>query len=296
LFGSAASSLSLGGLELAVLSEEEVLPPEGDAYREFWNQGAAPTGPDTIRISLSISDAPAASGRVIFESQAHWSIRAEGSSRTFVDRDPSGPLLAVRFEPGSAEVGVECAPVWRVDGEPRRIRCPVRYPVDQILAMYLLGARGILLHAAGMIVNGRAVVLAGASGAGKTTFARLAAGRPGWEPLSDDRIIVRLPDGTREAHAYGTPWPGEGRIAVNRSAPLAQLVFLSRGERNDARRLPARDAAARLLTTASIPWYDADKLVGSVEACERLLDRVPAALLAFRPDVGAVEAVEDLLK
>lgn len=293
---SSSPSLSLGGLEFAVLSEEEVLPPEDDAYRAFWNRGAGPAGPEAIQISLSISDAPTASGRVIFESQAHWSMQAEGRTRTFVDRGPSGPVLAVRFQPGAPEVRVECSPAWRVEGPTRAMRCPLRYPVDQILAMYLLGARGLLLHAAGMVVNGRAVVLAGVSGAGKTTFARLTAGRPGWEPLSDDRVIVRLPDGTREARAHGTPWPGEGRIAANESAPLACLVFLSQAERNDARVLPARDAAARLVATASIPWYDAERLGASLEACDRLLERVPAALLAFRPDAGAVEAVERLLE
>src|SRR5262249_30711126 len=152
-----------------------------------------------------------------------------------------------------------------------------------------------LLHAAGMVVNGRAVVLAGVSGAGKTTFARLAAGRPGWEPLSDDRVIVRLPDGTREAPAHRTPWPGEGRFAANEGAPLARLVFLTQAESNAVRALSAREAAARLVATASIPWYDAERLGASLEACERLLERVPAALLAFRPDARAVDAVEALL-
>jgi len=279
-----------------MLSEEAVLPPEGDAYRAFWSSRAAASGPGTIRVSLAMVAAPSESGRVIFESQAHWSIRAQSGSRIFVDRDASGPVLAVRFEPGARDVSAECSPVWRVDSPTRAIRCPLRYPVDQILAMYLLGARGLVLHAAGMIVRGRAVVLAGVSGAGKTTLCRLAAGRPGWEALSDDRIIVRLPDGTREACAHGTPWPGEGRIAVNRSAPLARVIFLARGDKNDARSLPAREAAARLVPTASIPWYDEDRVGGSLEACERLLDRVPAALLAFRPDEGALEAVEGLLE
>jgi hypothetical protein len=147
-----------------------------------------------------------------------------------------------------------------------------------------------------MVVNGRGVVLAGVSGAGKTTFSRLAAGRPGWEPLSDDRVIVRLPDGTREARAHGTPWPGDGRIAANESAPLERLVFLSQADRTEVRFLAPREAAARLMAMASIPWYDAERLGASLEACERLLERVPAALLAFRPDPGAVDAVEGLLQ
>src|SRR5262249_29437961 len=290
------ASLSLGGLEFAVVSDEEVLPPEDAAYRAFWNPQPGPASPDAIRVSISVSDAPFATGRTIFESHAHWSIQAEGRARTFVDRDASGPVLAVRFEPGAPEVSVECTPAWRTNGSTPAMRCPVRYPVDQILSMYLLGTCGILLHAAGVVVNGQGVVLAGVSGAGKTTFSRLAAGRPGWEFLSDDRVIVRLPDGTNEARAHGTPWPGEGRIAANESAPLARLVFLSHADSNAVRMLPAREAAARLMAMASIPWYDAERVGDGLEACDRLLERVPAALLEFRPDAGAVEAVERLLQ
>jgi hypothetical protein len=293
----AISSLSLGGLEFTVLSDEKVLSPDNnEAYREFWNPSAGPAGPEAIRVSISIADPKAPNGRVLFESHAHWSIHAEGRDRIFLDRGPSGPMLAVRFRPGARDVEVECSPAWRIEGEPRAMRCPLGYPVDQILAMYLLGARGLLLHAAGMVVNGRAVVLVGVSGAGKTTFSRLAAGRPGWEPLSDDRVVVRLPDGMRGARVHGTPWPGEGRIAANESAPLAHIVFLSQAENNDVRSLPPRDAVARLVATASIPWYDAERVGASLEACDRLLECIPVALLAFRPDAGAVEAVERLME
>lgn len=292
---SSSLRLSLGGLELAIGAEQDLLPPEAEAYRAFC--APAPiAGPEAVPVRIVVTKAPAARGRVIFESQAHWSILADGSRRAFVDRDASGPILAVHFEPGGGEVLVECAPAWLSPGPRRAIRSPVCYPVDQILAMYLLGCRGILVHAAGVLVHGRAVVLPGVSGAGKTTFARLAAGRAGWEHLSDDRIIVRLPDDASGAIAHGTPWPGEGRIASNQSGPLARLLFLDQGTTDALRPLTPAQAASRLVATASIPWFDSEYVGATLDACDRLVSRVPATLLTFRPGEAVLALVERVLE
>jgi hypothetical protein len=286
----------LGGLDLAVSADEEVLPPEGDAYRPFVSDAERAAGPETVQVRVLVTGAPRAEGRVIFESEAHWSmLRGEDGRRSLVDRDASGPVLAVHFDPASTDVLVECSPAWRVEGPPPAVRCPVRYPVDQILAMYLLGRRGLVVHAAGFRVRGRAVVLPGVSGAGKTTFARLARGREDWKALSDDRIIVGVPDGVRGAVAHGTPWPGEGRVASNDSGPLERLAFLVQGSANAWEPLSPAQAATRLLATTSVPWYDPDHLGLTLDACDRLVDRVPAGLLTFRPDDGAPSLVERLL-
>ena len=289
---SSSLRLALGGLELAITAEEAILPPDDESYRGFVSTSAGVPGPEAVRVRLVVTPTPTGGGRTIFESDATWTVLADGRRRVILDRPPSGPVLAIHFAPGSSEVLVECAPEWVEPGPPRAIRSPVRYPFDQLLAMYLLGRRGLLVHAAGFLVRGRAVVLPGVSGAGKTTFARLADGREGWEPLSDDRIIVRLGEHGEGASAHGTPWPGEGRVAVNRGGPFGGLVFLSQGTTNEVRRLSPAEAAPRLLAAASVPWYDADYLDGALQACDRLLARVPAALLTFRPEPEAVGLVE----
>jgi hypothetical protein len=290
--------LSLGGLDLRVAAEEVLLPPEGDAYRAFVSEATAGDEPARgwVRVSLRVAGAPRAQGRVLFESDAAWTILQDDARRTLVDRDAAGPVLTVHFEPGSSDVRVECSPRWRVGGPASALRCPIRYPVDQVLAMYLLGREGLVVHAAGAIVRGRAVVLPGVSGAGKTTFTALVRGRAGWEPLSDDRVIVRVPDGASGATAYGTPWPGEGRVAENRCAPLERLVFLAQGDVNAVTPLSPGAAARRLLPAASVPWFDADHVGAALEACDRLVGRVPASLLTFRLDGGAVDLVESLLR
>ena len=137
---------------------------------------------------------------------------ARDGERALVFRYPSEtePAWVARFRPGSADVSVACSPRFvETVGGTAVLQCSFfGYPLDQVLAMYLLGSRGILLHAAGAIIHGRGMAFSGVSGAGKSTLTGLAAGRPGWEPLSDDRVIVRV--GESVAHAVGDPLVGRG--------------------------------------------------------------------------------------
>ena len=287
--------LFLGGLDLAITADEEILPPEGEAYLPFLSAPVRAASP-AIPVRVVVTETPRVEGQLIFESDAAWSILKKGARRTVVDRDGSRALLAVHFELGEREIRIECSPDWLADGPRRAIRCPVRYPVDQILAMYLLGRQGLVLHAAGMRVRGQVVVLPGVSGAGKTTLCGLARDREGWEGLSDDRVIVRVPDGGTGAEAHGTPWPGEGRIASNRERPGR----VPRPPLAGVPKLPGDPGARRGRPASARGDVDSlvrsDDLGPSLEACDRLVSRVPAFLLTFRPDPGAVDLVERLLE
>ena len=42
-------------------------------------------------------------------------------------------------------------------------------------------------------------------------------------------------------------------------------------------------------------WFDARHLPGALASCEEVLRRVPAAVLEFRPEAAALDAVERLL-
>ena len=159
--------------------------------------------------------------------------------------------------------------------------------------MYLLGDRGLILHAAGALVGGRGVAFAGVSGAGKSTLTGLAAGRPGWAPLSDDRVIVRA--GGAAPRLWGTPWSGEGRVAEHRCGEMAWLLFLEQGATHEIRPLAPAQALPRLFQTASLPWFDAEYLETALAACGRLVRTVPCGVLTFRPEIGAIQAVERLL-
>ncbi len=291
--------VSLGGIEFLLSAGELTLRLDGDrAYRSFLADLVDPFEPEpsrVVRIRHSLSAVPFFEGETIFESEASWSILARGSERALAFRHPDGEMLFVAaFRPGSPDVVVECAPRLLLrEGDRSVLASPFHYPLDQVLTMYLLGERGIVLHAAGALVNGRGLALAGVSGAGKSTLTGLASGRPGWTPLSDDRVIVRVGAGAPTLH--GTPWPGEGLSAENRQGALAGLLFLEQGPVNAIRPLVPQDALTRLLRMTSVPWYDPEFVGCTLDACGKVVAGISPAALMFRPETSAIDAVERFL-
>ena len=104
------------------------------------------------------------------------------------------------------------------------------HPLDQLLFLAPLAhTNGLLLHASGAVIDGKAFVFAGHSGDGKTTLSRLLAAE-GLELLSDERIALRREG--ESFRAYGTPWPGEGDVVSSSSYPLAGVFLLKKGDRH----------------------------------------------------------------
>jgi hypothetical protein len=288
------SQFLLGGLSFQLAAPD---PPvrldASEAYRSFLvSSPTTPCSSKVVRVTCVVAENPSFLGEAIFRSDATWAILARGRDRALEFRSPDGDVLYVaQFRPGSDEVSILCSP--RLLGAQGTTTAIPPYPLDQVLTMYLLDGAGIVLHAAGALVGGQGIALAGVSGAGKSTVMRLADGRPGWQPLSDDRVILRL-DGNL-ATIHGTPWPGEGQVAEHRCAPLERLFFLEQASANAIRALAPREALGRLLRMASIPWYDPDYLGSALGACGSILARVPSALLAFCREPSALDAVESCL-
>jgi hypothetical protein len=165
-----------------------------------------------------------------------WSLFRDGETRYIVHTGGGieSPMWCAEMPLDASSIRVHCG-AELLEGCPdtlkpeksevESISNPLRYPLDQILMTYLLSQRGgVLLHSAGILCNGKIWLLAGKSRAGKSTSANLLKGLDGVELVSDDRIIVRkIGDGFV---GYGTPWPGEAKIAANKKAPLAGILFL----------------------------------------------------------------------
>jgi hypothetical protein len=120
-----------------------------------------------------------------------------------------------------------------------------------LCATLLLDAGGVMLHAAGVVVDGRALVFCGPSGCGKTTIARLAGRR---RVLSDETTALRPSgDGWR---ACATPFFGEGGPVMgqrNGAAPVRALFFLEKSDTFAHRPLGRREAAERALAQVFVP-------------------------------------------
>ncbi|MCP4654453.1 MAG: hypothetical protein GY856_03430, partial [bacterium] len=179
-------------------------------------------------------------------------------------------------------------------GDHVRLTNPLHYPLDQLLAAFVLAPhRGMVVHAAGICRGGRGIFLAGRSGAGKSTVMRLIADRRELVGLSDDRVVVRRVEGS--TLVYGTPWAGEAGVAARRSAPLAAIVFLHHAATNELRPIPGREALRQLVPTASILWFDRRRMEQALSFCEQLVEQVPAYELRFRPEPDAIELLDRLL-
>jgi len=147
--------------------------------------------------------------------------------------------------PGEMSVAVAVSPpVTEQD------RFNVLYRMTQGLAAALLGSGIALLHAGLAESNGRRVLLAGASGAGKTTASRRLPAP--WCPLSDDASQIILDDGSGVAAA---PWPTLSRAATGSCqerwacddvGPLAAVFFLRHGVADELRRLGGAEATGNL--------------------------------------------------
>lgn len=158
-----------------------------------------------------------------------------------------------------------------------------------LYSLALVEAGGLVVHASSLIRNGKAYLFCGPSGSGKTTVARLS---PDAILLSDELSIARI-RGER-AFCYGTPFWGElARAGEDRTAPLAGIYFLRKGDRHAAEEIRPRQALERLLPNVLFFARETDLTAGVFRIAADLVETVPCFDLSFRPDPGFWEVVEN---
>jgi len=132
--------------------------------------------------------------------------------------------------------------------------------------------QGMLVHAAAVVVDGRAWVFAGPSGTGKSHWTRHCLAH-GITVLDEDRVVLRLLDG--EVWAFGTPWHLEPRLCSPQGAPVDRLFFLQQAEPDAVREVRPAAAATLLIRSTQLPVYDP-------QAMEAVLDVVGQAAIQTR--------------
>lgn len=273
--------MEIGGVQFSIFSRTPRLLQKHEAvYRPFIRKTKNRAAAIDVTIHLEAGNLPETGNlSEIFDSGQSWSMFREGDTYWIV-RQPRAfnePLWVARFTRDMAEVTVSCSD--------KITSTPFRYPLDQVLLMYIFARNnGAIFHAAGMRIACKGLLLPGPSGAGKSTLTRQFAGCKESEVsiLSDDRIILRKMNGN--FYAFGTPWPGEEGIALNEAMPLSVILFLSHGEKNSLKKLKRPEVLEKLLRVTSIPWYDRDVMDDVLHFCEDLITKIPCYELLFTPD------------
>ncbi len=285
--------LSLGGLSLRLNYRGfHSLPPFDAPYRSFLDIESAS---DDIDIDIHRTNSTGfGNGTPLFEMTGAWSAWRE--EQGFFFRFTVPDTMRATWEAMCMPDADRATLYWSagVSHEEDALINPFAYPADQLLMIFFLAHhRGIIMHAAGGAFEHNGVLFAGVSGAGKSTVSMRLAASEDWNSFSDDRIIVRDPgDGFR---LFGTPWPGDSRIACRGDASLRALIFLKKDTRNALTLLTSHQSIQRLLPVVSVPWFEPSVMERSLAVCDELLARIPVFELAFKLDCPIHAIVRDVL-
>lgn len=302
---SHSESASAAALSIANMAfEVESHPPlRWSSWQDVYAPFLESPAPDAdLRVPVSVRRGllpPPAGAQHLFDGGRSWAVWRAGAER-FLMHAPRGPAHVVwtaRCTPDTASpVQIGCSDaLMHVEAQGATLECPLRYPLDQILLMYLFARRrGLLVHAAGVVLDGRLFVLAGRSGAGKSTVSGLLVEHAFGMVLSDDRLVLREQGG--RWMGYGTPWPGTARLARAGGAPIAGILFLEHGHANVPERLAPAAALHALLPLASILWHERDLVAPMTDAAAALVAQIPVYRFAFTPDARAVSALAAFMK
>lgn len=292
LRGPACTILRLGSLAIKVAADPGArLPPllSEPLGPAFWSQSDGPHDA-LIRVSTRPAPDPAGLG-VRMQTSEGWLI-GEASGRRYIQfaEKRSGRDSSVLVE-ASAD-----GAVWEAytdQGPPGPDTDRYFGPLLKLVAIETLARRnGIIVHASGTMVDGRAFVFSGPGGAGKSTLARLFAADGRGLTLNDDHVILRLSDDG--VYACGSPWGNEGSPCCNREAKLAALFFIGHGERNQARELTERESFRQFLMKAFLPHWQPRLVDACLAVMGHMLTRVPLLDLKFTPTPDVVDYVLSL--
>ena len=174
------------------------------------------------------------------------------------------------------------------------------FPSDQIwLAPLLADRRAVLLHSSAVILNGRGLVFAGHSDAGKSTIAAML--KDCAEILCDDRNVVRHwlssrsgagEDRRGQWRVHGTWSHGDVADVSAASAPLRAILFLQQASHNAIVPLTDRKEIWRCLLAVLIkPMVTAEWWQKELNVLEQIVDEVPCYTMHFDRSGAIVETL-----
>lgn len=240
-----------------------------------------------IDISCRKGDPLSGCGRLkkIFEMPSYWALHATDKNyyleRFFPPTSRRMSVSIIKKDLSKVRHYTEKRKTWSA----RYLIQPlIRYLFVNILALH----GGIMLHGSAVKIGGKVFVFSGRSGSGKTTISGLFK-KAGMKVLSDECVVMCKRGG--HTYAYGTPWPGGGRMAEPDGAPLAALCFISHGMRNTLRKVDVKEAAKNILHQAVVQAWGPEPIGRIFDSVNALASDTPCFEMPFVKDESAVEFV-----
>ncbi len=280
-------AFSIGGMQLAFSVNSNLKFSPLGCFPEFLSESLQPADYKVVD-DWELSKP---SGSLLFDSGETWRLFGDGDrkiiwvgSRDFI------PKMVGNFSPDyrNGTIFVTNNPI-----DPGSYFFPLNYPLGELLMTSILGTGlGIMIHSCGVIDRESGILFAGTSTAGKTTTARLWNHNAGARVINDDHTIIR--NITGQFRIFGTPWHGQGGMALPAEAPLKEIFIINHAQSNHAVRIPPVKAAAALLVRCFPALWDAQAMSYTLQFLDELCQAIPCYELGFLPDQSSVEYVRRL--
>jgi hypothetical protein len=291
-------SLSIGGTTIRLLADDPRLAPStGGILRQFLTGAGAPD----VEVRARWTDVPDdPGGELVFDGGTPWRLHRVGPDLAFTFRSERGgpiPYKTARFNETFTKGDVR---IYRPHfaSRPDEMINPLEYPLDELLMIHLLSrGKGVEIHGCAIVdERGRAYLLPGQSGAGKSTIATLwmeymsatddAARYDRVTLLSDERVVVRTD--RDPIIVFGTPWHGDARSASPLSGTLAGVFFLTHAPANRITPMSGAMALAKLFSCSFLPFHGAAPIDHTASSLERIVNETPCYSFGFVPDQSAI--------
>lgn len=151
--------------------------------------------------------------------------------------------------------------------------------------LMLLYRNALLLHSSVVLKDDKALLFCGASGAGKSTQAKLWQEHLGAEIINGDRCVLMKKDGI--FFGGGSPFAGTSGIYSPKQAPIGGIFILNKASDNTITKV-TRSAFRTLYYQTTINAWDKSFVDFVTDFYASLLGSVPVFELSCRPDKDAV--------
>jgi hypothetical protein len=232
----------------------------------------------------------------IFDGQENWSLSKNGSRYIYqglIEKSEHVMIVCKDFSSIEAYLVSDIM-------KPKGRNLEAIYDFMQILLMGYLAQRkyGFFVHSCGIKdIDGKGIVFAGKSGAGKSTTARLWYAHSKAKVLNDDRIIVLKKKDNY--FIYTSPWHGDFYSYFREKmdpAPLCALFFIYHSQNNKVKRLTENEAFKIFYTTIFPTFWDKNWLENTAKLATDMLEKTPSFKLGFIKDKSIINYVRGVRK